>query len=298
LERKTEELAQANRRLVLLNQVANTLILGDAPQDQLKAAFEAVAREVGAQYFFNYAVDTKEPGTLVLAASGGLDPARERDFGRIGFGQLLSGQVAQSGRPLIVENVHLRDDEPTKAARALGIKAYAGFPLLAHGRLFGTLAFGSTGNARFAESDVDLLRALADQFAATLDRGRLLSNLRESETRYRAALTAGRMGSWETDFAAGTRTWSEEGMALFGLRLPHGRGQIGATATSSRLRCIPRTGTWSSTSTVWCKRSTRLRPNIGWCGRTGQRFGCPGADASLLEARTAKPCASSTSPPT
>ena len=51
--------------------------------------------------------------------------------------------------------------------------------------------------------------------------------LRESEARFRAALRAGRMGSWETDRKTMTRTWSEEGMALFGLQLPGGRGQVG-----------------------------------------------------------------------
>ena len=53
---------------------------------------------------------------------------------------------------------------------------------------------------------------------------------RESEARYRLALVAGRMGSWETDFIAGTRIWSEEGMALFGLALEGGRGQVGGEA--------------------------------------------------------------------
>ncbi len=52
--------------------------------------------------------------------------------------------------------------------------------------------------------------------------------LRESEARYRLALRAGRMGSWETDLLARTRTWSEEGMALFGLDLPDGRGRVGS----------------------------------------------------------------------
>ena len=54
--------------------------------------------------------------------------------------------------------------------------------------------------------------------------------LRESEARYRSPLPAGRMGSWETDFAAGTRTWTKDGMALFGLDLPDGRGQVGGDA--------------------------------------------------------------------
>ena len=51
--------------------------------------------------------------------------------------------------------------------------------------------------------------------------------LRESETRFRAALNAGRMGSWETDHTTKTRHWSKEGMSLFGLDLPDGRGQVG-----------------------------------------------------------------------
>ena len=51
--------------------------------------------------------------------------------------------------------------------------------------------------------------------------------LAQSEARFRAALVAGRMGSWETDFGSGTRHWSREGMALFGLALPNGRGRVG-----------------------------------------------------------------------
>ena len=37
------------------------------------------------------------------------------------------------------------------------------------------------------------------------------------------------MGSWETDLVAATRTWSPEGMALFGIALADGRGQSAAT---------------------------------------------------------------------
>lgn len=51
--------------------------------------------------------------------------------------------------------------------------------------------------------------------------------LRGSEASFRAAMKAGRMGSWETDHATKTRTWSQEGMALFGLQLAEGRGQVG-----------------------------------------------------------------------
>jgi PAS domain S-box-containing protein len=61
------------------------------------------------------------------------------------------------------------------------------------------------------------------------DRTLAYASLRASEARFRAALTAGLMGSWETDHATKTRQWSKEGMALFGLDLPDGVGHVGGT---------------------------------------------------------------------
>ncbi len=72
---------------------------------------------------------------------------------------------------------------------------------------------------------------------------RLLQDLRDSEAQYRGAVIAGRMASWETDMVARTRIWTQEGMALFGVDLPGGRGQIGT------LRCRspqPRCGNFSA----------------------------------------------------
>ena len=63
--------------------------------------------------------------------------------------------------------------------------------------------------------------------------------LSESEARYRLALTAGRMGSWETDLVAGTRSWSKEGMALFGLDLVNGVGQVGGAADEYEVALHP-----------------------------------------------------------
>jgi PAS domain S-box-containing protein len=49
----------------------------------------------------------------------------------------------------------------------------------------------------------------------------------DSEARYQAALRVGRMGSWETDFIAGTRTWSQEALELFQITLPSNKGTVG-----------------------------------------------------------------------
>jgi PAS domain S-box-containing protein len=239
LERKTGELLQSNRRLALMAQVANSLILADAPEDQLKAAFEAAAAEIGAEAYFNYRVDPREPGLLTLESSSGLEPTQERTLRQIHAGNFPSGLVATSRRPLAFDNVHRRGDELTASLRALGVKAYVGLPLLAHGHLFGVIAFASTCKSAFPESEIELLKTLADQCAATLDRSQLVGRLRDSEARYRTAMTAGRMGAWETDFVTGVRTWSEEGMALFGLNLVDGRGRVGGDADEFRAALHP-----------------------------------------------------------
>lgn len=49
----------------------------------------------------------------------------------------------------------------------------------------------------------------------------------ESEASYRAALQAGNLGSWVTDLRSGQRIWTLEGMALFGVDLPDGKGHVG-----------------------------------------------------------------------
>jgi K+-sensing histidine kinase KdpD len=63
--------------------------------------------------------------------------------------------------------------------RSLGITAYACHPLLARGRLIGTLSYGSRTRTRFAPEDLDLMRAASDQVALALDRQRLTEELRQ-----------------------------------------------------------------------------------------------------------------------
>jgi PAS domain S-box-containing protein len=51
--------------------------------------------------------------------------------------------------------------------------------------------------------------------------------LRRSEERYRSAMFLGKIGSWEVDLVKGIRQWTPEAMALFGIKLSDGQGQVG-----------------------------------------------------------------------
>jgi PAS domain S-box-containing protein len=76
-------------------------------------------------------------------------------------------------------------------------------------------------------ADRELLQSNEALERKTLELSEANRRLSENEARYRTALAAGRMGTWETDFVTRTRRWTEEGMALFGISLPDGRGRIG-----------------------------------------------------------------------
>ena len=61
----------------------------------------------------------------------------------------------------------------------------------------------------------------------TTNRVRTEEALRASEERYRSAMMLGRIGTWEVDFVKGIRSWTPEGMALFGINLADGLGHVG-----------------------------------------------------------------------
>ncbi len=66
LERRSAELVQANRRLSLLTRLANSFILAEPPRDRLGSAFQSVASEIGARFYFNYGLDADASTTLTL----------------------------------------------------------------------------------------------------------------------------------------------------------------------------------------------------------------------------------------
>jgi PAS domain S-box-containing protein len=163
-----------NQRLNLLSEAAERLILSEQPRELLEPIFGDLARLLDAQFYFNYTVGP-EPDTLTLESSAGLTPEEREQFSRLRFGEFLCGTVAAEGRALVVEDVQQSGDPLTAGARARGIQAYAGFPLVAHGRLIGTLAVASTRRARFDADELKLIETVARQVAAATERSRLMA---------------------------------------------------------------------------------------------------------------------------
>jgi PAS domain S-box-containing protein len=178
-DRKRAE-AAAQRRTQSLKLLADTsvrLLTDDNPRELIDGLFRQLGSHLGLEVFFCFLV-TDDGTRLRLSASDGVDERQRADLEYLEFGQSVCGTVAAQRRPMAVEEVACSSDPRTDLIRSLGITAYACHPLIAHGRLIGTLSYGSRTRTRFTPEDLDLMRAASDQVAIALDRQRLTEELR------------------------------------------------------------------------------------------------------------------------
>jgi anti-sigma regulatory factor (Ser/Thr protein kinase)/putative methionine-R-sulfoxide reductase with GAF domain len=102
-------------------------------------------------------------GQLVATAARGIE-AEVYQGVRIPLGAGFAGRIAADLRPVVIEDIE-DADVVNPVLRERGIRSLLGVPLLAGGHLLGVLHVGTVKRRRFDESDVDLLRLVADRVA-------------------------------------------------------------------------------------------------------------------------------------
>lgn len=120
-------------------------------------------------------------GQLVATAARGLE-AEVYQGVRIPLGRGFAGRVAAEKRPVVVDDID-RYDVVNPVLRSKGVRSLLGVPLLVAGRVLGVLHVGTLTLRRFTESEVELLRMVADRAALAIH-----SHLAESERKGAAAL--------------------------------------------------------------------------------------------------------------
>jgi len=158
------ESTQAITSTLEFNQVIDTLV-------------HAAARQLNAQTAA-LAVIEEGSDTLQLVASVGFPEDLAHSWSvRVGEG--MSGQVAQTGQPLAVDDVNQdgRAKYPSINV-AQGLVSYLGVPVSSRGRTLGVLSVMTSEQRHFSEEEVSLLSALANQAAAAIDNSRLFAEVR------------------------------------------------------------------------------------------------------------------------
>jgi len=210
-----------NDRLRLLSTTASLLVLrGTAIEttdtDETRSeAFANVARTLRAEIHLHYR--TTEPGVLRLISSIGLPNHVRRSLSTIRTGEDLHGRMAQTGEPLVINHLDTSEIPGAGDLRALGARAYAGFPLRAGGEVIATAAFATTARAAFDPDEVALMQTVCDLVGAAMSRDQLARSLQDSEARLRMANEAGGIGTFDIDLVADVARYSPQLCDIAGL---------------------------------------------------------------------------------
>ncbi|RYC29332.1 GAF domain-containing protein [Lichenibacterium minor] len=156
-------------KLDVLARASAALLVAEDPAEALASILVGSTDALGFDWLRLYEV---EPDGRHLRLSRAIDtiPGARARSDRLPFGTPLCGIVAETRRALLVGD-GLEEDQAYEAQlRALGLRAYAGFPLIGKKRLGGVLAFGSSGGEPFDAETLIFFETLARLLASVHDR--------------------------------------------------------------------------------------------------------------------------------
>jgi PAS domain S-box-containing protein len=138
-----------------------------------------------------------EENVLKLQASAGMYTHLDGPHGRVPVGKFKIGLIAEERKPHVTNSVvgdpRVSDQE---WARREGMRSFAGYPLLAEGRLVGVMAMFA--RRPLSEHTLDTLASLARTIATSVERRRAAEALRESEARFRGLFDNVAIGVYRT----------------------------------------------------------------------------------------------------
>jgi PAS domain S-box-containing protein len=186
--RADKALRERVRQLDVLAQAGQALILGEQePAAMRRDLFERVRAATGSEICLNYGAGIDDESDLVLLSAWGLSDQQQAELAVVPIGDSLAGLVAQRRAGLVVEDLQASELPQARRLKAVGARCFAGYPLLAHDRFYGVVAFACTSRERFRRGDLLVINTLCDQVAAMLERMRLTSELRQSEATLKRA---------------------------------------------------------------------------------------------------------------
>ncbi|MEH2084859.1 MAG: PAS domain S-box protein [Nostoc sp.] len=178
LKRVEKALSLGYKRLNLLFDTANDLLLSQEPILLIDSVYRKLREQIDLDVYLNYLVEDNSQVMRLESYSGiSLELANQIEF--LGFGKAVCGTVAQEGCAIALENVQQSIDPKTELIRSLGITAYYAYPLIAQGRLLGTLSFGSRTRLSFTDNQKGMMQAVCDQIAIAMERASLIAFLQQ-----------------------------------------------------------------------------------------------------------------------
>ncbi|BCL36636.1 ATP-binding protein [Nostoc sp. MS1] len=176
IKQAEKALSLGYERLKLLFSTANDLLSSQEPIALIDSCFHKLAQQIGLDVYLNYLVENNSQ-VMRLASYAGVSAELAQEIKWLGFGQAVCGKAAKNRCSIALENVQQSSDPSTEIIRSVGINAYYAYPLIAQGRLLGTLSFGSRTRAAFTDNQKGMMQAVCDQIAIAMERAELINSL-------------------------------------------------------------------------------------------------------------------------
>ncbi|MEH1999439.1 MAG: ATP-binding protein [Nostoc sp.] len=178
LKQAQKALSLGYKRLKLLFDTANDLLSSQQPVVLIDSVYRKLRDQIALDIYFNYLVEDNSQ-VMRLRSYSGISQEMAKEIECLAAGEGVCGSVAQKRHPIAVENVQQSTEEKTELIRSLGITAYYAYPLIAQGRLLGTLSFGSRTLLSFTENQLGMMQAVCDQIAIAMERASLIASLQQ-----------------------------------------------------------------------------------------------------------------------
>ncbi len=174
ISRMQERLAQQNRELTAVSQIAESLSLSVNTEEILRDSLERVMSLVEANAGAICVLDS-EREELFSTVHFGFPPAVVDRIRRQKLEQARIGShVVKTGAPVIIPKLQEYGDPPlAPLVHQAGFLSLASLPLTSQGMVVGVLVLASRSEGAFHESSVRLVSAIANQVALAVERGSL-----------------------------------------------------------------------------------------------------------------------------
>ncbi len=185
LRHHASTIAENEKRLLTLIDIAGTLTQSLEVDKIINSTLDGVVASMHVENAWIHLFDP-ESNELVMAGCRG----NCQEFPRIKVGFGLSGSVAKSGNPLLVNDLSKEPRAPGYARQQSGSALFV--PFSSKNILDGTIGVNSLSNHKFQRQDIRLLAGIGNQLSIVLESARIyekqqkmVDTLRISEQKYR-----------------------------------------------------------------------------------------------------------------
>jgi two-component system NtrC family sensor kinase len=184
IEKETENLRKISALNAIAATVSQSLNLEEILNSALEKVLEVMRIETGA-----IALVDEQNEELSITVHRGFPEALLPAADSLKLGQGLAGRVAQSGEPILVEDI---SEEAGLSMIELGMReegfrSFACIPLGAKEKVLGVMDIASHDLRQFSAQDMELLTSIGNQIGVAIDNARLFHDLNET---YRDLATA------------------------------------------------------------------------------------------------------------